>query len=266
MNADAFPSAMLAEWFGRWEVVLMLAVVLILFGAKKLSELGKGLSQGLDELLKATRDVADEVANKDRRESGVVYEAITPDSRTAEFTFRTRFENDSSVILFIAQGFGVGRISFAPGAFGSLVGLLWFVALLAMGNVLLFLTGSIAGVGLSVWLCGKAEKILRQRDPSSVVLDEIVALPFCFAGWVAMLFFKNGHLPAPEYFFSRETWLLTLGVFVAFRFFDVLKPWPVRQSQSLPGGWGVTMDDLLAAAYVNVAVLLFYGGDMLFAH
>jgi len=43
----------------------------------------------------------------------------------------------------------------------------------------------------------------------------------------------------------------------------VLKPWPVRQSQSLPGGWGVTMDDLLAAAYVNVAVLMFYGGDTL---
>jgi len=77
------------------------------------------------------------------------------------------------------------------------------------------------------------------------------------------LFFKNGQLPAPEYFFSQGTWLLTLGVFAAFRFFDVLKPWPVRQSQSLPGGWGVTMDDLLAAVYVNVAALLFYGAYML---
>jgi phosphatidylglycerophosphatase A len=43
---------------------------------------------------------------------------------------------------------------------------------------------------------------------------------------------------------------------VAFRFFDVLKPWPVRQSQSLPGGWGVTMDDMLAAVYVNFLAAL----------
>ncbi|MBI3853842.1 MAG: phosphatidylglycerophosphatase A [Verrucomicrobia bacterium] len=227
--------------------------------------MGKGFNQGFNELLKATRDVADELGDKEQRVTGVVYEAITPDSRTADFTFRTQTENDSSVILFIAQGFGVGRIPFAPGTFGSLVGLLWFLALLSTGNVLLFLTGSIAGVAVSVWLCDKAESILRQRDPRSVVLDEIVAVPFCFASWVAVLFFKNGHLPAPEYFFSSDTWLLTAGVFAAFRFFDVLKPWPVRQSQSLPGGWGVTMDDLLAAANVNVTVLLVYCAKMSFA-
>ena len=46
-----------------------------------------------------------------------------------------------------------------------------------------------------------------------------------------------------------------MRVFGAFRFFDVLKPWPVKQSQSLPGGWGVVVDDLLAAVYVNVVVL-----------
>jgi phosphatidylglycerophosphatase A len=53
------------------------------------------------------------------------------------------------------------------------------------------------------------------------------------------------------------------GVFVAFRLFDVWKPWPVRQSQTLAGGWGVTIDDALAAVYVNVVVvvvLLFSGG------
>ena len=257
MNGESFLGAILGLSGG--ELVLMLSIILILFAARKIPDLARGLGQGVDEFFKSMSDVAD----KDQRESGVVYEAITPDSRTAEFTFRTQDENDSSLLLFVAQGFGVGRIPFVPGTFGSLVGVLWFMALLAMGNVLLLLGGSIAGVGLSVWLCGKAGKILRQRDPASVVLDEIVAMPFCFAGWVAMLLFKNGHLPAPEYFFSRETWSLTLGVFAAFRFFAVLKPWPVRQSQSLPGGWGVTMDDLLAAAYVNVAVLMFYGGDTL---
>ena len=44
-------------------------------------------------------------------------------------------------------------------------------------------------------------------------------------------------------------------LFVLFRLFDIAKPWPIRGSQSLPGGWGVTVDDLLAAAYVNVIVL-----------
>ena len=67
------------------------------------------------------------------------------------------------------------------------------------------------------------------------------------------------------YFFSAQTWPLTLGVFVAFRFFDVAKPWPVYQSQSLPGGWGVTIDDVLAAVYVNAVVLLVYGGKLLLA-
>jgi len=45
-------------------------------------------------------------------------------------------------------------------------------------------------------------------------------------------------------------------VFAAFRFFDILKPWPVSPSQKFPRGWGVTIDDVLAAMYVNVLILL----------
>ena len=98
--------------------------------------------------------------------------------------------------LWVAQGFGIGRIPVAPGTFGSAVGLLWFGLLLMTGNLWLFIAGTIAAVALSVWLCGA-------------------------------------------------------------------KPWPVYQSQSLPGGWGVTIDDLLAAVYVNVAALLVYAGKTL---
>jgi phosphatidylglycerophosphatase A len=96
-----------------------------------------------------------------------------------------------------------------------------------------------------------------------VVLDEIAAIPVCFLGWVAVIAFKTGALPGVAQFFSAPTWPLTLGVFVAFRFFDVAKPWPVYQSQSLPGGWGVTIDDVLAAVYVNAVVLLVYAGKTL---
>ena len=86
-------------------------------------------------------------------------------------------------------------------------------------------------------------------------MDEIAAIPLCFTGldWSSDL--ETGSFPAPDTFFSRQHLLPTLGVFAAFRFFDVLKPWPVRQSQSLIGGWGVTIDDVLAAVYVNVVVL-----------
>jgi phosphatidylglycerophosphatase A len=167
------------------------------------------------------------------------------------------------VKLWVAQGFGVGRIPVAPGTFGSVVGVLWFGLLLMTGNLWLFIAGTIATVALSVWLCGAAERILGQTDPGSVVLDEIAAMPVCFLGWVAVLASKTGALPKCADFFSPHTWPLTLGVFAAFRFFDIAKPWPVYQSQSLPGGWGVTIDDVLAAVYVNAAVLLVYAGKTL---
>jgi len=160
------------------------------------------------------------------------------------------------LILWIAQGLGVGRIPFAPGTFGSVVGLLWFAALLLPGNPWLGLGGMLAGLFLSVWLCGAAERILGRTDPGSVVLDEIVAVPLCFAVSVGEYVWRHGVLPAPGYFFSRVGWPLTVAVFAAFRLFDVLKPWPVRQSQKLPGGWGVTMDDILAAFYVNLVSAL----------
>ena len=155
------------------------------------------------------------------------------------------------LILWIAQGLGVGRIPFAPGTFGSLLGLVWFGALLWPGNLWLALGGMLAGMVLSVWLCGAAEKILNRTDPGSVVLDEIVAVPLCFAVWMGEYFRRHGVLPAPGFFLARDAWPLTVAVFAAFRLFDVVKPWPVRQSQRLPGGWGVTVDDLLAALYVN---------------
>ena len=56
-------NAMLAGFFGGWEIILILAVVLILFGAKKLPELAKGLGTGIKEFKKATREVTDEIQN-----------------------------------------------------------------------------------------------------------------------------------------------------------------------------------------------------------
>jgi phosphatidylglycerophosphatase A len=168
------------------------------------------------------------------------------------------------LLLWLAQGFGLGRIPVAPGTFGSLAGLLWFALLLWTGNLWLFLAGAVTGLALSVWLCDVAETVLRQKDPGSVVIDEITAIPVSFLGWIIILVGQTGALPAPEHFLAKHTWPLTAGVFVLFRLFDIVKPWPVRGSQALPGGWGVTVDDALAALYVNVVVLGAYGGEVLF--
>jgi phosphatidylglycerophosphatase A len=163
--------------------------------------------------------------------------------------------NPPTLMLFLAQGFGAGRIRFGPGTFGSLVGLAWFALLLLPGNLWFYLAGTAAGILGAVRVCGAAERILNQTDPPSVVLDEIAAMPLCFVAWVAATCFSTGRMPLPESFASYNGWPATLGIFAAFRFFDVAKPWPVRQSQKLPGGWGITVDDVLAAAYVNLVAL-----------
>jgi len=162
------------------------------------------------------------------------------------------------LVLWIAQGFYIGRIPFAPGTFGSLLGLAWFAALLETGRLWIYGIGCLAGIACSVWFCGRAEKILGQTDPGSVVLDEVAAMPCCFAAWLWAVAWTHGELPSLEFFFASPAGLGTAVTFAAFRFFDVVKPWPIRQSQSLPGGWGVTIDDVLAAACVNfsgIAVL-----------
>jgi phosphatidylglycerophosphatase A len=164
-----------------------------------------------------------------------------------------------SLIVWIAQGFGIGRIPFAPGTFGSAVGLAWFAFLLTIPGPWFALAALVLSSALAIWVCGAAEKILNQTDPSSIVLDEIVAVPLCFVSWVVIRWVSEGAQPAPQYFFSPGVWPFTLGVFLLFRLFDVLKPWPLGLSQSAPGGVGVVLDDLLAALYVNAIVLLIWG-------
>ena len=163
-----------------------------------------------------------------------------------------------NVVLWVAQGFGLGRIPVAPGTFGSVLGLGWFGALLLAGNFWLYLAGTVFGIASSVWLGGAAERILRQPDPPSVVVDEIAAVPVCFLAWVASDWFRKGQVSEPGHFFNGQNWHLTLIIFVLFRLFDILKPWPVRQSQSLPAGWGITVDDLLAALYVAAATVVVF--------
>lgn len=157
-------------------------------------------------------------------------------------------------MCWVAEGFGAGRLPLAPGTWGTFVGVGWTLLLLAAGSGWVFAGGCILGLAAAVGLCGAAERHLGRPDPPSVVLDEIAAVPVCFAGWQVVQLVQTGRALQPADLVRDGAWLVTLAGVLAFRFFDVLKPWPVRQSQTWPGGWGITADDVLAAGYVNLVL------------
>lgn len=151
--------------------------------------------------------------------------------------------------VFIAEGFGIGRVPVAPGTFGSLLGGGWFALLLSSGSLVLYTVGTVLGLAAAVWLCGIAEKEIGKTDPGSVVLDEMAVMPVCFAGWLWVAATPESRLPDLSTFYAPRQCGLVIVVFLTFRVFDILKPWPIRRSQNLAGGWGIVMDDLIAALF-----------------
>lgn len=129
----------------------------------------------------------------------------------------------------IATGLGVGYFPLFPGTIGSLFGLLLFLFLrhLSTATFILFIFFLF---GLGVYSSYLYEASFKKKDASEIVIDEIVAM-------LIVLFF----LPA-----SLLWW--TAG-FILFRLFDITKPPPIRMFERLPGGWGVMVDDLIAAGY-----------------
>ena len=110
------------------------------------------------------------------------------------------------------------------------------------------------GVGVAVWVCGKAEQILGEHDPGSVVLDEIVAMPLCFATVLTVQSLGPGFTGAAG-FLSAHPWWLVPALFAGFRLFDIWKPWPVGWAdRELPGGLGVMADDMIAGLMAGVLV------------
>src|SRR5207249_524173 len=135
METVAIPGTLLVIGgiLGGWGVVLILGVLLILLGARHFPDFGRGLRRGINEFEGATKDVRREIRDAlesddggSPKESGLVYEALTDDNRTVEFVYPQNPPNlTSDLIVFVAQGFGVGRVKFAPGFLGSLVGMGW---------------------------------------------------------------------------------------------------------------------------------------------
>jgi phosphatidylglycerophosphatase A len=138
-------------------------------------------------------------------------------------------------VLFVATGFFIGTVPFAPGTLGSLIGLpLCF--LLSRINFLQSVVWILIFIFFSIAVASAAEKILGQKDPGQIVIDEMAGLAVTFAG-----------LP-----FNLKT---VLFGFIIFRVFDILKPFPIRiLEKRVAGGSGVVLDDVLAGIYANLGV------------
>jgi len=145
-------------------------------------------------------------------------------------------------VMFLATGCFVGNVPVAPGTFGSLLGLPLCLLLsgIDLPAAILF---SVVFALFAIWIAHAAEKILKKKDPGCIVIDEIAGILVAFLG-----------LP-----YNMVT---VIAGFLIFRFFDILKPFPIRHLEmKLPGGAGIVMDDILAGIYSNLvlrALLLFF--------
>lgn len=140
----------------------------------------------------------------------------------------------SSAAVFIATGFGVGWFPKAPGTAGSLLGLLlWWPALFLSLPLYLVLVAVALVVGIKVSTQASLE--LGLADPPMVVWDEVVGMG------VALLGASGG-------------WWSLWAAFGLFRFFDIVKPYPIQRLERLPHGYGIMLDDVLAGVYAALCL------------
>ncbi|TVR50890.1 MAG: phosphatidylglycerophosphatase A [Puniceicoccaceae bacterium] len=139
----------------------------------------------------------------------------------------------SSVVVGVATLGVVGRLK-APGTWGSLAGVLWYTVFFMHLHPIAVMVGSLLLLYLGVAFCGEAEVRLAKVDPGEIVLDEFVAIPWCFFGLELILATSNA-------------WMVFVAGFLLFRLFDILKPFGINRLQRYRGGIGVVADDLAAA-------------------
>lgn len=130
-------------------------------------------------------------------------------------------------IHFLAFGLGSGAAPKAPGTFGTIAGLFIYWLLPAM-TVPVYLVFLVLTFVFGVWICGRTAEDIGVHDHGGIVWDEFVGL------WLALLFVPPG-------------WMWLVAGFLLFRFFDILKPWPIAWcDRHVEGGMGIMLDDVLA--------------------
>ena len=151
----------------------------------------------------------------------------------------------------MATCFGLGWLPGAPGSWGSSPPALAFGLLMYAGvpTTALIVMAVMLAVGcVTCVLCAPASiEAKGQDDPGEVVMDE-------FAGQA--LTFLVLPLVAPRGLCGGESFVLASLGFLAFRVIDITKPWPIRELERLPAGWGILADDLAAGIVSAVLVLI----------
>lgn len=136
----------------------------------------------------------------------------------------------SNPIHFLALGFGSGMMAKAPGTFGTLAAIPVYI-LMAPLSIEWYLGLTLLSVVMGFYICGKAAKDMGVHDHGAIVWDE-------FAGLLITM------IAAPA------GWVWIVVGFALFRFFDILKPWPIRWLDAkVKGGFGIMIDDVLAGIF-----------------
>jgi phosphatidylglycerophosphatase A len=220
-------------------------------------------------------------------DSGTVAPSISDASGSPATTQRK-----PRLALFIATACGLGYIPVAPGTWGSAAGLVlsivpcWVFVLVSVGiteaqhgdagyfvwqvfsnypdpvfwaQVLLAL--AIAVLGL--WSANRAAAFWMQGDPQRVVIDEVSGQHLTLLlGCIVPIWWKTPQPASSSYLLgavslnSPLNWKYLLLGFILFRVFDIWKPFPARQAESLPGGWGIMADDWIAGIYAAIGLWL----------
>jgi phosphatidylglycerophosphatase A len=142
-------------------------------------------------------------------------------------------------ILILATGFGVGYSPIAPGTLGTLVAIPVYYFLSNISSPIHEIT-LIGFFFLSVWISENAEIFFGKKDDQRIVIDEMMGFLITML-WV-----------------PKTIRFIIIG-FLLFRFFDILKPFPIRRlERRLKGGFGVVLDDVMAGVYGNIILHFLY--------
>jgi len=143
------------------------------------------------------------------------------------------------LILILATGFGVGYSPIAPGTMGTLLTIPIYYFLSSISSPFYELT-LLTFFFLSSWISGQAQRYWGRVDDPRIVIDEMMGFLITML-WV-----------------PKATVSIIAGFFL-FRFFDILKPFPIRRMERRwRGGYGVVLDDVLAGIYSNISLHLIY--------